>query len=50
MCSVYQNILSATVSYLEEVNKYPLIPPNVDSATEIGITHENIPSSFCPNV
>lgn len=36
--------------YLEEVNRYPLIPPNVDSATEIGITQENIPSSFSPNV
>lgn len=36
--------------YLEEVNKYPLIPPKVDKATEIGITQENIPSSFSPNV
>lgn len=27
-----------------------MIPPKVDSATEIGITQENIPSSFSPNV
>lgn len=40
----------AFVLYLEEVNKYPLIPPKVDKATEIGITQENIPSSFSPNV
>lgn len=38
------------VFYLEEVNRYPLIPPKVDRATEIGITQENIPSSFSPNV
>ncbi|KAA8596003.1 hypothetical protein FQN60_011294 [Etheostoma spectabile] len=38
------------VFYLEEVNRYPLIPPKVDSATEIGITQENIPRSFSPNI
>lgn len=44
------NVGLACVFYLEEVNRYPLIPPKVDSATEIGITQENIPSSFSPNV
>lgn len=36
--------------YLEEVNRYPLMPPKVDRATEMGITQENIPSSFSPKV
>lgn len=36
--------------YLDEVNRYPLIPPKVDRATEMGITQENIPSSFSPKV
>lgn len=36
--------------YLDEVNRYPLMPPKVDSATEMGITQENMPSSFSPNV
>lgn len=36
--------------HLDEVNRYPLMPPKVDSATEMGITQENIPSSFSPKV
>lgn len=36
--------------YLEEVNRYPLIPPKVERATEMGITQENIPKSFSPKV
>lgn len=35
---------------LEEVNRYPLIPPKVDRATEMGMMTENVPSSFSPNV
>jgi len=29
--------------YLEEVNRIPLTPPNVDSATNIGIIHDMTP-------
>lgn len=36
--------------HLDEVNRYPLMPPKVDSATEMGITQEKIPSSFSPKV
>lgn len=36
--------------HLEDVKRQPLMPPNVDKATEMGIMTENIPRSFSPNV
>lgn len=34
---------SLLVSYLEEVSKIPFTAPNVESATNIGITHDMLP-------
>lgn len=48
--SLVSKAKQSEVLYLEEVNRYPFIPPNVDSATDMGITQENIPSSFSPKV
>lgn len=34
----------------EEVKREPLTPPNVDKATEMGMSHDITPNSFSPNV
>ena len=47
-CSIAFDLMRA--DYLDDVKRYPLMPPKVERATEMGMMTENIPRSFSPNV
>lgn len=38
------------LTYLDEVKRIPLTPPNVESDTKIGIIHHSIPYSLFENI